>query len=435
MISIIGGPTVTTATTTTTTTTTAAGLFLVLVLMVSLQQQGCWVAGTRFAMKGPVLTVTLKDPSTSSATKLSSITDNDGGEVVSSLLQQDGGAGGGGGNDHPWIDLESLRPHLLWSAEVSSDDDDLNNYISSYSSASSSSSSSWMPSWWKSARATVGYDYVKLRRKPSFMEADINFRIPLKSATSNRRDAGGITRGGRSTGNALDLQIQPSYEFFGETALGGTDNGYTAVGSGGGRGGGRAECSILASTGKTAYLMAKFSTKRDRWLQVVRGCYQINFQNKNNGSSRTIQSYSTNPLLDSLAPPPLSAVRITPTIDLNRGQASCLVEATTGSERTKAALNLEYDNPTLTVVHSLDDRNTIAPQISLYNARILYQWDVALDSGTIRTKVDPMSSIEIKWTDRSMGGGKWVTDVRVPLVGTTLSQLAADLRVRRQFTF
>ena len=324
------------------------------------------MAGTRFTMKGPVLTVTLKDPSSSSLVKTKRSDNNDG--EVYSFQQQDGGSGiGGSGNDHPWIDLESLSPHLLWSAEVSSDDDDVGNYLSPYSLASSSSSS-WMPSWWKSARATVGYDYVKLRRKPSFMEADVKFRIPLiKPTTSissinNRRDAGG----NRSTRNTLDLQIQPSYEFFGESSVGGTDNGYSAIGSGsgsgsrqrGGGGGGRAECSILASTGATAYLMAKFSTKRDRWLQMVRGCYQINFQNNRNdgSSSRTIQSYSTNPLLDSLEPPPLSAVRITPTVDLNRGQASCLVEATTGSERTKAVLNLEYDNPTLTVVHSLDDR-------------------------------------------------------------------------------
>lgn len=57
-----------------------------------------------------------------------------------------------------------------------------------------------------------------------------------------------------------------------------------------------------------------------------------------------------------MATPALSAVRITPTIDLARGQASCLIEGTTASQRTKAVLNLEYDNPTLTVVHSLDER-------------------------------------------------------------------------------
>jgi hypothetical protein len=78
--------------------------------------------------------------------------------------------------------------------------------------------------------------------------------------------------------------------------------------------------------------------------------------------------------------------------------------------------------------------NTIAPEISLYNARILYQWNIALDSGSIRTKVDPTSAIQVTWTDKSTTG-KWITDVRIPLVGTTLSSLSADVRVRRQFSF
>jgi hypothetical protein len=78
--------------------------------------------------------------------------------------------------------------------------------------------------------------------------------------------------------------------------------------------------------------------------------------------------------------------------------------------------------------------NTIAPEISLYNARILYQWNIALDSGSIRTKVDPTSAIHVTWTDKSLTG-KWVTDVRVPLAGTTVSALSADVKVRRQFSF
>ena len=79
-------------------------------------------------------------------------------------------------------------------------------------------------------------------------------------------------------------------------------------------------------------------------------------------------------------------------------------------------------------------RHVIAPEISLYNAKIVYQWNIALDSGSIRTKVDPTSAVHVTWTDNSMTG-KWVTDFRIPLVGTTPSALAADVRVRRQFTF
>ena len=78
--------------------------------------------------------------------------------------------------------------------------------------------------------------------------------------------------------------------------------------------------------------------------------------------------------------------------------------------------------------------HVIAPEISLYNAKIIYQWNIALQSGSIRTKVDPTSAIHVTWTDKSMTG-KWVTDFRLPLAGTTLSALAADVRVRRQFAF
>ena len=78
--------------------------------------------------------------------------------------------------------------------------------------------------------------------------------------------------------------------------------------------------------------------------------------------------------------------------------------------------------------------NTIAPEISLYDATILYQWNLSLESGTIRTRVDPTSDVRVTWIDQSMNG-KWMTDVRMPLSGTTMSALAADIRVRRQFNF
>jgi len=250
----------------------------------------------------------------------------------------------------PWFNLENIRPNVLWS--VQSQGKPLPN---------------WIPSW-HFLRTTVGYQYESMKRLPSFVEADLKFS---------------------SESIGIDLEIQPSYEFDSK----------------------RSVLLVQASRG-VAHLMGKFATKKDRWLQLVRGCYQLNLPSN----------------------PTLGAVRITPTLDLARGQASCLLEATTGSERTKAVLNLEYDNPTLTVVHSLDDRNTIAPEISLYNARILYHWNIALDSGSIKTKVDPTSAVQVTWTDRSLTG-KWVTDFRLPLTGTTLSALAADVRVRRQFSF
>ena len=83
--------------------------------------------------------------------------------------------------------------------------------------------------------------------------------------------------------------------------------------------------------------------------------------------------------------------------------------------------------------------NVIAPEISLYNAKICYQWHLALDGmgSMIRTTVDPSSQIHVTWTDatKNNSGGKWVTDVKLPLEGTTISALAAQVRVRRQFSF
>ena len=79
-------------------------------------------------------------------------------------------------------------------------------------------------------------------------------------------------------------------------------------------------------------------------------------------------------------------------------------------------------------------RNIISPEISLHTAKIVYNWNIRLESGSIRTKVDPTEAIHVTWTDRSMNG-RWVTDCSLPLKGTSLKALAANVRVRRQFTF
>ncbi|KAL3902280.1 MAG: hypothetical protein SGARI_005919 [Bacillariaceae sp.] len=269
-----------------------------------------------------------------------------------SLINAPGSNNQNGKLHNPWFNLENFCPNLMWS--VQSKGKPLPN---------------WVPSW-QSLRATVGYQYDSLKRLPSFVEADLKFSV--------------------KGGSGVDVQVQPSYDV--ETQ--------------------QSTLLVQASRGMHMYVMGKLASGKERWLQLVRACYQT----------------------DALPYDSLGAVRVTPTLDLARSQVSCLLEATSGTQRTKAILNLEYDNPTLTVVHSLDERNTIAPEISLYNARILYQWNIALDSGSIRARVDPTSAIQVTWTDKSLTG-KWVTDVSVPLAGTTLSALAADVRVRRQFSF
>ena len=136
----------------------------------------------------------------------------------------------------------------------------------------------------------------------------------------------------------------------------------------------------------------------------------------------------------------VSTVRVTPTLDVTRKDLSCTLEsASSGLARTKAILRLERENPTLSVIHNLDERNTIAPEICLYNAKIVYQWNRLLGDGTggsqVCTTVDPARDISVQWIDQSAAGGTWVTDLRFPLEGVTIQTLAADIRVRRQFCF
>ena len=56
-----------------------------------------------------------------------------------------------------------------------------------------------------------------------------------------------------------------------------------------------------------------------------------------------------------------------------------------------------------------------------------------LSSGVLKTRVDPSSSVQVTWIDQTENG-KWVTDFKLPLVGTP-GPLAGDVRVRRQFVF
>eukprot|EP00978_Attheya_sp_CCMP212_P002360 scaffold4850_cov50-Attheya_sp.AAC.11 len=83
------------------------------------------------------------------------------------------------------------------------------------------------------------------------------------------------------------------------------------------------------------------------------------------------------------------------------------------------------------------ERNVIAPEISLQSAKIKYHWDMKLQGGgSIRTRVDPASTIHVTWTDaqQAKGTGTWVTDIKLPLTAQ-MGPLAADIRVRRQFQF
>ncbi|KAI2493843.1 hypothetical protein MHU86_20682 [Fragilaria crotonensis] len=274
----------------------------------------------RFAISGPVLTITLKDPDAE-----------------------------GGGTPTKWADLSALRPTAQWS--VQSRDPPLPH---------------WLPLL-KSIRASLGYSHAE-GGLPSTVDSEWRFA----------KDGYG------------DLDIQPSYHFKQK----------------------RTTCIIQATKGNTASIIAKVTFGGKRILEGIKGNFMLNLP-----SSISV-----------------SALKVSPSFDFTRNTPSCTLEGITGSGRTKAILNLQYEEPTLSVVHAIDERNVISPEISLHTAKIVYNWNIRLESGSIRTKVDPTEAIHVTWTDRSMNG-RWVTDCSLPLKGTSLKALAAKVRVRRQFTF
>jgi len=232
---------------------------------------------------------------------------------------------------------------------------------------------------------------------PSFFEGNLKFNF--FGGNTNRLVDGGGNSGGAGVGGGggagVDVDVSPSYgvrkdEMGMVVRVGG-------IGDGGRKG--------------TWFGLAKFANRRGgKVLQFVRGSYKFNLP------------FST-----------VGSLAITPTYDRQRELTSCHVVGKSASGRTAAMLDLNWDNPTLSVLHALDERNTISPEISLNNAKIMYNWDVALNSGSIKTRVDPTSAIEVVWTDQTEGG-KWVTDFRLPLTGGP-GPLAGDIRVRRQFAF
>lgn len=348
----------------------AAALTPLLLLLLLLQLQISTTQAARFAVNGPVLTVTLKDSGSDTATN----NNNDHHTHLQGALAESFS------DQKAWsaMDLTSLRPNLFWSIQ-----------------SLSPPLPNWLPSW-TSFRTNVGYRYDELKRLPSFVEADLKFR-------SDRLKA--------------ELQVQPSYELKAK----------------------RANVLLQISQG-ASHVLARFSKSansnnaQDKSSSSSSGDYS---QNNSPASRSCLEFLRASYNFQFPGSASVSSVRITPSLDVTKQEPSCVIEGVTGgSGRTKAVLKLNYDNPTLAMMHALDERNTIAPEISLYSAKIIYQWNINLPGSSIRTRVDPTSAIDVTWTDTSAAdGGRWVTDFRLPLEGTTIRALASDVRVRRQFNF
>ena len=146
----------------------------------------------------------------------------------------------------------------------------------------------------QSVRANVGYEHSSYNNKN---------KVPLSFAEADLRFD--------FPQRNLSLNVQPAYEVQqGKASL------------------------MLQATRGANFILTKLSTHGDRWLQGVKGCWQ--FRTKF---------------------PECQQVRISPTYDATKGgQFQLLAEGMTATQRTKAVLNLNVDNPTLTVVHQLDDR-------------------------------------------------------------------------------
>lgn len=253
----------------------------------------------------------------------------------------------------------------------------------------------------KQIKAHVIYEFYKRKYVPSVVETTAHF------------------------GTAIgDFYVKPKIEFLPSFKARSSSKPSTRPGSS------TIDLEILFSRG-SSFISAYFSGKSFGRAAGARANGKLPYLKILTGSFFSKLPYST-----------LQTIQLTPRLDLSASypEFSCLIEAVTGvTGRTKAVLNLEYENPTLAIVHQIDERNMVAPEISIYNARITYQWDCMLSYNglsKIRTKVDPLHAIYITWTDESaLDGGTWVTNVRLPFERTTVSALAADVRIQRKFRF
>mmetsp|Transcript_13673 Transcript_13673/g.25723 ORF Transcript_13673/g.25723 Transcript_13673/m.25723 type:complete len:403 (+) Transcript_13673:82-1290(+) len=261
----------------------------------------------------------------------------------------------------------------------------------------------------QSTSLTASYNYHDVRDKPNYIEGDMRFY---------------------SDKLKLDMDIGASYSIPQET---------TALslrfGGGGGGGGGS------FSDSESSALLQIVIQKGKQYLNFIRGQYTWNLP----------------PSFQSA----LSSLSITPTYNFPQKEAAVVLVGKSTLGRTAAVLDLNWSRPVLKVIHALDERNTIQPEICLYDAKIMYHWSVRLndDGSSLKMMVDPTEAVQISWIDQARNG-KWVTDFRLPLmsgsvvasgvgggkrgVGGSIGRnenvgvagiLQGDIRVRRQFIF
>lgn len=338
------------------------------------------IFASRFQFQGPVLTLTLKDPISSQQSQTIGSSDS-AGLQEKNLDSEDDDQRIPKTHTKWWKRMRNSR--LMFSNSPPSAIANILNLdslapILLYSIRTINTPlPNYMPSL-KSASVTAAYNYHELKNRPSTVESDVSFhsnRLKMDFDLSSTYDV-------RNNNQAIVIRVSKG-DYDGDSS---TTNG--------------------------AFGLIRLVTKAKKLVNHACAQYRFGLPFQTVGS-----------------------ISITPSYDFQQNKAACSIVGKSGSGRTAAILDLNWDRPSLSVVHALDERNTIQPEISLYDAKILYNWSLKLmdGSGVIKTRVDPTSAVQVTWIDITRNG-KWVTDFKLPLVGIG-GPLAGDIRVRRQFVF
>ena len=319
------------------------------------------VEGTKFDVVGPVVTLTLKDPSNND--KISVET-----KETSSFPSLDG-----------LFSIPGLQPSITWSISSEEDNDPFPNMLPSLKSISLSTQYKY-------------HEYKKFLYKAEGL---------LRFVTSSKKRGDIYELNDDNDDVSSEIIVKPSYSFKSKKA-----------------------CLNIKCGNEGVFGIMKLSAcKGKRLIEYIKGSYKTSLPFINSVSQLTFQ----------------------PSFDFIKGMPSCVISGIASGFRqsedgkTTAIIDLNFDNPTLTFMHNLDERNTISPTISLNTAKIIYDWKLDLDHGSsIVTRVDPSSAIHVCWTDSTMNG-HWITDFHLPLAANDVvgvkGPLVADIRVRRQFVF
>lgn len=416
----------------------------------------------RFMFGKPTITITVRDPyqeQQSSSSLLSSFTnDNDDSNTImlnqnninneydnnnndSNTYSSSQRKGVSSSSSIPFLDISSIHPTIQW-----------NIFESKILPLPN-----WFPSF-KSLKGSIGYDQYHNHNQN---DNDIT-RQSNDNKNSNIKQQFAMYL--RTWKNQIQNLLLPSwYESTMQFAL----PGYEKYGH-----------TLLIQP--TYYTNNNNNNHINILIQLSRGVsyIQTNFSNrslKNNHNMivETIKGYLHYGNLPFVT---LSSITIIPIINFISKEITCQFEmTTTGTSSTKrnsntrAVMNLEYNNPTLTIYYSPNEYNLISPTISLYTANIMYQWKVLLRNHNVRIvddvadnhndicgsftmKVDPLSHIQCTWIDETKldYGGHWITDITIPFTSTTSntdvsksSSLStpnsllgnASVRIRRKFQF